>query len=189
MWRAFLLLIFKVQYKHVMCREAGIFSRMGAFHLRCICLERIEYMPGIVYVIEAIVILVDGITKQLVQSHMSLGESIPIIPNIFHLTYIINRGAAFGLFLNQQVMFVGVAVVLVIAVVYWRKQIREGSKSLQVGIGLLVGGAIGNAWDRISNVGVVDFFDFRIWPIFNVADIAICVGVACIMYALWNDKR
>ena len=116
-------------------------------------------------------VIADQITKYFVCINMDLGETIPVIKNVVHLTYIINPGAAFGLFPHQDVLFLGIVMILLLAFAWLR---------------LLLGGAVGNALDRCRIGGVVDFFDFRIWPIFNVADIAICIGVACIAFYFWR---
>lgn len=132
-------------------------------------------------------IIISGLdqwTKYYVQTNMVLGMSIPVIPDIFHLTYILNPGAAFGILENQRLFFVIIAVAMVVAVVYFYPHIARQPLLLRLGAGLLTGGAIGNCIDRIKTGAVVDFFDFRIWPIFNVADIAIVVGVAGIVYTL-----
>ena len=118
-----------------------------------------------------------------------LGESLPVIPNVFHLTYIINRGAAFGMLTNQRWVFLAVAFVLIIVYGFYRKRVNNGPLSLRVGTALLIAGAIGNGIDRYVLHGVVDFFDFRIWPIFNIADIGICVGVVCVIYYLLTSEH
>ena len=137
-----------------------------------------------VLLLAAVIVAVDQWSKFYIQSQMSLGMSIPVIPNIFHLTYILNPGAAFGILENQRFFFVAIAAVMVGAVVYLYPRIPEKPALLRLGIGLMAGGAVGNVIDRVKTGYVVDFFDFRIWPIFNIADIAIVVGVACIIYTL-----
>lgn len=137
-----------------------------------------------ILLLAAIIIIVDQWSKYYVQSHLVLGASIPIIPEIFHLTYILNPGAAFGLLEHQRAFFVGVAIVMLAGVGYFYRHIPPGQKMLRVGLGLLAGGAVGNLIDRIQTGLVVDFFDFRIWPVFNIADIAIVTGVGCIIYTL-----
>ena len=122
-------------------------------------------------------------------NHFLLGESLPVIPNVFHLTYIINRGAAFGMLTNQRWFFLAVAFVLIIVYGFYRKRVNNGPLSLRVGTALLIAGAIGNGIDRYVLHGVVDFFDFRIWPIFNIADIGICVGVVCVIYYLLTSEH
>lgn len=132
------------------------------------------------------VTLFDQLTKWIVQTHMEYGESLPLIQNVFHLTYIINPGAAFGVLPHQAWFFLAVVVILFGAFLYWRKRIPAKPVYFPTAIGLLLGGALGNAIDRARLSGVVDFFDFRIWPIFNVADIAICCGVALILFYFWR---
>ena len=140
------------------------------------------------YFIAIIWLVLDQASKYYVMNHFALGESLPVIHNVFHLTYIINRGAAFGMLTNQRWFFLAVAFVLIIVCAYYWKRLLKGPWTLQVGSALLVAGAIGNGIDRYLLHGVVDFFDFRIWPIFNVADIGICVGVALVIYHLFTSK-
>lgn len=136
------------------------------------------------YFIAIIWLVLDQASKYYVMNHFALGESLPVIQNLFHLTYIINRGAAFGMLTNQRWFFLAVAFVLIIVYGFYRKRVNNGPLSLRVGTALLIAGAIGNGIDRYVLHGVVDFFDFRIWPIFNIADIGICVGVVCVIYYL-----
>ena len=141
------------------------------------------------YFIAIIWLVLDQASKYYVMNHFALGESLPVIQNVFHLTYIINRGAAFGMLTNQRWFFLAVAFVLIIVYGFYRKRVNNGPLSLRVGTALLISGAIGNGIDRYVLHGVVDFFDFRIWPIFNIADIGICVGVVCIMYYLLTSEH
>jgi signal peptidase II len=131
-----------------------------------------------------LVLLIDQGTKFLVKSSMTIYESIPLIPNIFHLTYIENPGAAFGLLANQRVFFIVATTIILIAVIYFYHQIKEEHLLLRIALGMVVGGAIGNLIDRLRVGTVTDFFDFRIWPVFNVADSAIVVGMIYIAYQL-----
>ena len=130
------------------------------------------------------IILLDQIIKYFVSTNMFLGQSIPVLPQIFHLTYIQNPGAAFGILENQRYLFILIAAVLIVAVIYFYKKILQLSKLFQVGIALLFGGAIGNMIDRIFIGRVIDYMDFRIWPVFNLADIAIVSGCAIIAFNL-----
>lgn len=133
--------------------------------------------------ISFLVLIIDQITKYFVSSHFYLGESVQVIPNVFHWTYILNPGAAFGMLDGNRWFFVAIAVLVCAGVWYFRKELQQESVMVQNGAALFIGGAIGNLIDRIFIGQVIDFFDFRIWPIFNVADIAICVGVGLI---IWN---
>ena len=130
------------------------------------------------------IILLDQIIKYFVSTNMFLGQSIPVLPQIFHLTYIQNPGAAFGILEDQRYLFILIAAVLIVAVIYFYKKIIQLSKLFQVGIALLFGGAIGNMIDRIFIGRVIDYMDFRIWPVFNLADIAIVSGCAIIAFNL-----
>ena len=114
---------------------------------------------------------------------MALGESIPIIEEVFHLTYILNPGAAFGMFAHNRLFFVAIAVVVIGIIIWARREILASPWEVKAGCGLFWGGAIGNLIDRARQGLVIDFFDFRIWPSFNIADIAICIGVGLI---IWN---
>ena len=141
------------------------------------------------YLIVIIWLVLDQVTKYYVMNHFAIGESVSVIQNVFHLTYIINRGAAFGMLANQRWFFLVVAFILIIVYAIYHKKVNRGPISLRIGSALLISGAIGNGIDRYVLHGVVDFFDFRIWPIFNVADIGICVGVACIIYHLLRNEH
>lgn len=136
--------------------------------------------------IACVVTILDQLVKWIVVTHMEWGESIPLIPNVFHLTYILNPGAAFGILAYQRCFFLLIVLVLFGAFFAFRKRIPTKPAYFPAAIGMLLGGALGNAIDRVRLSGVVDFFDFRIWPIFNVADIFICVGVALIVFYFWR---
>ena len=114
---------------------------------------------------------------------MALGESIPIIEEVFHLTYILNPGAAFGMFAHNRLFFIAIAVIVIGIIIWARKEILASPWEVKAGCGLFLGGAIGNLIDRARQGLVIDFFDFRVWPVFNIADIAICIGVGLI---IWN---
>ena len=134
------------------------------------------------------VILFDQLTKYYVVSNFYLGESVPVIENIFHWTYILNPGAAFGMFEGSRWFFVVIAIGVLVGIWYMKDEINEGGWMMQYGAALFGGGAIGNLIDRARSGLVIDFFDFRIWPVFNVADIAICVGVAMILWKVLQTE-
>ena len=139
--------------------------------------------------LSTVVVLVDQATKYWIQSWMVTGESSPVITGIFHITYILNAGAAFGILENKTWFFVSVALLLICGVAFIYPRLPADKPFLKLGAGLLTGGAIGNLIDRIRFGYVVDFFDFRIWPVFNVADICIVCGVACLVYVLLTTKE
>lgn len=142
-----------------------------------------------ILLLAAVIITVDQWSKQYIESHMQLGMSIPVIENVFHLTYVLNPGAAFGMLEHRTSFFIIVAVLLVAAVIYFYPRIPQGHRLLRIGIGLQVGGAVGNVIDRVKTGYVVDFFDFRIWPVFNVADIAIVTGVGMIILSILRFQQ
>ena len=135
-----------------------------------------------------LVVIFDQLTKYYVVENFYLGESVPVIENIFHWTYILNPGAAFGMLEGSRWFFVVIAVGVLGGIWYMKDEINEGGWMMQYGAALFGGGAIGNLIDRARSGLVVDFFDFRIWPVFNVADIAICVGVAMILWKVLETE-
>lgn len=135
-------------------------------------------------VIAAIVLMLDQLTKYLVQVYFQPGHSLPIFDDIFHLTYVQNPGAAFGMLKYRTGFFIFVSVVVVIAILVFYGRISPGRKFLLWGLALQLGGAVGNLIDRIRFGYVVDFLDFRVWPVFNLADSAIVIGVAMLSWEL-----
>lgn len=134
----------------------------------------------------------DQISKFLAVKYLVNIGSIPIIKDIFHLTYVENRGAAFGMFQNNQMVFVVVALIACIFGLYYlyKKQLNLLGKSAII---LIIAGAIGNLIDRVRLGFVVDYFDFRIvWNyVFNVADVFVVIGtiLLCIYIIFFeNDK-
>lgn len=112
------------------------------------------------------------------------GESIPVVPGIFHITYVRNAGAAFGLFQHQTGLFVAVTAVVIALIVLYGRQAARGQPLLALALGLQLGGAVGNLVDRLRGGTVVDFLDFRVWPVFNLADSAIVIGGALFAWFL-----
>jgi len=111
------------------------------------------------------------------------GQSIPLLDGVFHLTYVRNAGAAFGLFPGRQSIFMLTsAVVLFVIAAYWRRS-RPTAWPVVIGLGLVTGGSIGNLIDRAWLGRVTDLFDFTLidFPVFNVADTAIIVGVGMLI--------
>ena len=135
------------------------------------------------FVLPLAVVILDQFSKYIVVENMALGESIPIIEEVFHLTYILNPGAAFGMFAHKRLNFIAIAVIVIGIIIWARREILASPWEVKAGCGLFLGGAIGNLIDRARQGLVIDFFDFRIWPVFNIADIAICIGVGLI---IWN---
>lgn len=129
-------------------------------------------------------LLLDQFVKYLVRTNMELGQSIPIISGIFHLTYIENPGAAFGILANRRLLFLLLTIIIVGVMFYLYFQLRQKKSLTAFSLGLVISGALGNFIDRFFRGTVTDLFDLRIWPIFNIADICICVGLALLCYLL-----
>ena len=125
-------------------------------------------------------IFIDRITKQFFYQALDHGESFIVIPDILHMTLVYNTGFAFGMFRDHGAAFIVVPIVALILLIfniyYFRKSEEVLSRSYVVGFSLILAGAIGNLYDRIVFGYVIDFIDFRIWPVFNVADSVITIG-------------
>lgn len=135
-----------------------------------------------------LVVVLDQATKYYVVQNFYVGESVPVIHNIFHWTFILNPGAAFGMLEGSRWLFVLIAMAVVLGVWFMRKEIAENGFLACVGTALFAGGAVGNLIDRTLHGVVIDFFDFRIWPVFNVADIAICTGVGLLIWSILKTE-
>lgn len=132
--------------------------------------------------------VLDQISKAVIEHTMYIGESIPVWPSVFHLTYIVNHGAAFGILEYQRVFFLIIAALLWIGYFVFCNKLPQRWDT-RLGTSLVLGGALGNGLDRFLYHGVRDFFDFRVWPIFNVADIAIMVGMCIWIIYLWKMEK
>lgn len=124
---------------------------------------------------------------------MDLGESITVIENFLYITSHRNRGAAWGILQGQMWFFYIITVVVIVGIVYYMAKYAKGKNLLGLSLGLLLGGAIGNFIDRLFRKEVVDFVDTYIFgydfPIFNVADSALVIGVALLMIQMFREER
>lgn len=145
----------------------------------------------IIFLITAAVIILDQFTKNMVRNNLFEGESIPIIQNIFHFTHVKNTGAAFSIFQGQYLITIGIPIILIIiCVIFLVKHNKNMHISLKISVPLIIGGGLGNLYDRIVYGYVTDMFDFRVFPVFNVADIAVCIGCALlIIFVIFYDKE
>lgn len=135
--------------------------------------------------IAGIVILVDRLTKAWVRHHFDLGSS-HALTSWFYLTYVQNTGTAFGMFQGNNRALLLLAIVILGTLLYWARGLSErGGFWSAFGVALVLGGAIGNIIDRMHFGRVIDFLDFRVWPVFNIADAAITVGAFSIAIGLW----
>lgn len=130
------------------------------------------------------VVVLDQGTKALSEVYLSPGVSVPLIPHFFHLTLVKNQGIAFGLFQGAEKILLFVITLSIALLVNFALQPYPGRRLTQWGISLILGGALGNWIDRIRAGAVIDFLDFRIWPVFNFADTAITLGVGLFLLEL-----
>lgn len=132
----------------------------------------------------ALILAVDQLTKYAISTVFLPGESLPVVPHIFHITYVLNPGAAFGMLPQARWFFILAAAALILAFLAYHRRLKKEPAAFYYGCVVMLAGAVGNLIDRIRQGLVIDFFDFRIWPVFNVADIAIVLGVAGMIFAI-----
>lgn len=131
------------------------------------------------------VIVLDQIIKVLIRSTMYIGESLPVIKEVFHITYVQNRGGAFSILSGQGLILTVVPLAAIIFAIWYMEKHLDEHWSLFLSLSLIIGGGIGNLIDRILLGFVTDMIDFRFFPVFNIADIAVCVGAGfLILYTL-----
>ena len=143
-------------------------------------------------------VALDQATKWIVMLNMELGESVPLIKDVFHFTYIRNPGASLGSFSDSRWVFMVISTVMIAGMIYYLVKYRPKQKLIYIPMSMIIGGGIGNMIDRLfygesfGNGTVVDFLDFCAFPelwywIFNVADSFVCVGAAILFVYLFID--
>jgi signal peptidase II len=145
------------------------------------------------YLIAIFVILLDQFTKWLIVNNMLLGESVTIINNVLYITSHRNRGAAWGILQGQMWLFYVITIVVIAAIMFYLHKAARGKMLLGVSLALMLGGAIGNFIDRVLRKEVVDFIHTYIFnynfPVFNIADSALVIGVILLMIQMLLDER
>jgi signal peptidase II len=148
------------------------------------------------FVILAAVLIVDQVTKSLVVNNLRLGDTlqpIPALSPVFQITYSQNSGAAFGILPQTGDLFLVIAVLVVIAMLFFYPRVPDENGLTRAAMGLVCGGALGNALDRIEYGAVIDFILYRIPNVIsnvsNLADHAIVLGVLLILYDSWRTDR
>jgi len=149
------------------------------------------------FLIAAVVLMFDRLSKVLIQHTISLHDSIQVVPYFFRLTNVQNPGAAFGLgaesaseWTSSMLIAFSIAALIVVSALLWRNSHRISSTG--IGLALIMGGALGNLWDRVVYGQVVDFLDFYVstyhWPAFNIADSAIVMGALLLVTEILFSK-
>ncbi|NLJ99643.1 MAG: signal peptidase II [Clostridia bacterium] len=141
-------------------------------------------------ILSALVLVGDQFSKHLVQLFLDEGESLAVVPDILHITLYKNPGAAFGILAHRTSFFILITAAVMILVLYLYISFPKNKTLGRMGLALQFGGAAGNLIDRLINNGyVVDFIDLRIWPIFNIADSAIVLGTAFLIWEIMRWQR
>jgi len=140
----------------------------------------------------------DRVTKTLVLRGLPLHESVPAVNGFFHLTHVANTGALFGLLAGiasplRGLFFITVPILAIVLILFFQFRSSERDLLTQIGLSLILGGALGNLYDRICYGHVVDFLDFSVaghhWPAFNIADSCICLGVFTLVLDLYRREQ
>lgn len=140
------------------------------------------------YLIALILLSVDQFSKYIIRQNMSLAESIPVIKSIFHITYVENTGIAFGLFPQGHFLFIVISFIIIAVIIFFERKKIIKSLREKICLGLILGGALGNLIDRLRFGFVIDFLDFRIWPVFNLADSGVCIGGILMVFFILRKR-
>ena len=136
-----------------------------------------------------LIVLLDQASKLFVLQHLSPDKTVPLIQGFFHLTLVHNTGIAFGFFREHQGILLILITLSLVFLWIWAVRMESKSAAGRAAFALILGGAIGNWMDRLRFGAVVDFLDFRVWPVFNIADSAITIGVALYLLLLLRKQK
>jgi|SRR5690554_5646266 len=139
------------------------------------------------YVIIFVFLSLDQLLKGIVSQNMLPGDSIPIINNIFHFTYVRNTGAGFGILAGKRYLLIIITSLILIGIFIFRYRNKD-SRLLDIALAFITAGALGNLIDRIRLSYVIDYLDFQVWPVFNLADILVNIGVGLFIIFIWKSE-
>lgn len=143
-----------------------------------------------IWLTAVLVLVLDRISKLIIQNTFNLGESVQVIPGFFHLTYILNPGAAFGMLAGKTWFFIAIGVLVILGILYFDQKVPKEQKLIRICMGMIGGGALGNLYDRLFIGKVIDFLDFQVWSyIFNIADSMIVVGGFLLVILIYRAER
>ncbi|MGI8968493.1 MAG: signal peptidase II [Chloroflexota bacterium] len=144
---------------------------------------------GVVLLVGAGVLLIDQVSKALVRRGLASGNSIDLFGGLVRLDFTRNQGAAFGILRQEGGIFILVALLVTGGILAYHRRISRAPLLARLGLGLVLGGALGNVLDRLRLGYVVDFVDLRWWPVFNLADSAIVIGVCALaLYSVLDSS-
>lgn len=143
-----------------------------------------------------IILMLDQLSKIYIDRNFELSQSKRVISNFFHITYVRNPGAAFGIFSDSAVrvpFFISISLIAALGILCYLRRVSSEKTWQHLSLGLIFSGAIGNLIDRLRLGEVIDFIDVHWynyhWPAFNIADSAICVGVGIMLICSWHEER
>ena len=138
-----------------------------------------------------IIVIVDLISKLVIDKLLKINETISIINNFFSITKVFNRGASFSMFIGYRLLFILIGIIAIVILLKYLNNFKVNIRNI-FAFSLLIGGIIGNLIDRVIYGYVIDFLDFNIFgydaPIFNIADICICIGAFLLFYAIMKRE-
>lgn len=137
------------------------------------------------FAVTLVVLFLDVLLKILANRILSNAQTLPLINNFLHLTYIENYGSAFGFFRDQRLFLTLIGIIVCALVIYIYQRSSKRDNVIGFSFGLILGGSLGNLINRISMGYVIDYVDFRMFPVFNLADVAINIGVAILMVEIF----
>lgn len=150
-------------------------------------MPREKWMRFLLPAVAVLTLVADRLSKWVVMASLKPGESwnpVAALERYVSLTYVTNTGAAFGLFPDHGTILMVIAVIVIFIIVVYYRRLPGDRWLVQTSLGLQLGGAVGNLLDRLRYGHVIDFIDFKVWPVFNVADSAIFVGVVILAFHL-----
>ncbi|HDV6253810.1 TPA: signal peptidase II [Staphylococcus pseudintermedius] len=152
-----------------------------------------QYYIGLSLFITLIILIGDQLTKFIIRTQMTLGESFAVVPKFLYITSHRNNGAAWGILSGKMTFFYIITIIVLIALIVFYIKEAKNNMLMQIAITLLFSGALGNFIDRVSSGEVVDFIDTVIFgydfPIFNIADASLTIGVVLLIIVLLKDQN
>jgi signal peptidase II len=145
--------------------------------------------PFFAFLVASVVLVSDRLSKAILINSLARGQSIKVIPDIFHITLIYNTGAAFGMFKGRTQVFSAISVFVIALITVYLLRTRSVERVIAASLGLILGGAVSNLIDRLWLGYVIDYFDFRVWPVFNIADSCITIGTVILAASILFRKE
>ena len=141
-----------------------------------------------IFILSFIILLIDQLSKIILDKVLMLGKSIKIFDKFLYITKVYNDGISFSMLTGKRYLIIIISIIILVFLYFYLKKFKENKKNI-IAFSLLIGGLLGNLIDRIIHGYVIDFIDFYIfnynYPIFNIADVCICIGVFILLYSIY----